>query len=437
MSAVQTFVSPYASAELRGFFRARRILLLGIVLFGMALRFCWLNPGLARSPDERTFNRQANILLALGTRGLTILGQQLASDPARFAQQPSPARVGYLAVLAGFMRLTDNRSIIAGALLSLLCSLIALLLFAFIADRTLAPTAAIPATLLYAASPFDLATARRAWQDEFIVLFALVVLALALGVARSHGTRRIVLLVAFALAGGLAITTKENFGFYYLLCATGLTLHLFFAGKRRNALETGFSAMAGVAAGVAVQAWIFGGLVQFLAMESAFTHYSALSPYDLQYDTGTAWMFAAALLCACPLVMLAVVAGTAQAVRSAMTARVTPQRGFRLGLALLVVLTLLLQIVMQRYNFRFCAPIYGALCLLAGVGLEAVRPMLQRGLAPLGKPAAWAILGFTLGVGALHDLNFAHDRTLRPGMQDLALRPVLGSSPAPLPAKLP
>jgi hypothetical protein len=91
-----------------------------------------------------------------------------------------------------------------------------------------------------------------------------------------------------------------------------------------------------------------------------------------------------------------------------------------------------LQIGTHRYNFRYAAPVYGPICFLAGLGIQAILPTLHKLLAPLGRSLAWAILGFAIAIAALRDLDAAEHYFLVPELQDLALRPVLRLPPAPL-----
>jgi hypothetical protein len=98
---------------------------------------------------------------------------------------------------------------------------------------------------------------------------------------------------------------------------------------------------------------------------------------------------------------------------------------------------ILIQLVMNRYSFRYTAPVYGPFCLLAGIGFAAVMPTLYSVLAPLGRMTAYGILSFALVVAALRDLNFARERLLAPEIQDLVIRPILGLPPAPVPLNYP
>jgi hypothetical protein len=94
------------------------LLLIALVLFGGALRIYFFSADLSRSPDERTYAYQANVILTQGTAGLRLLGEDLVRNPALRSQAPSPARLGYLALLVSFMRLTGDTSTLAGTQLS-------------------------------------------------------------------------------------------------------------------------------------------------------------------------------------------------------------------------------------------------------------------------------------------------------------------------------
>jgi len=414
------------------FLRPSFLLLVAIVLLGTSIRLYFFNPGIARSPDERTYTLQANVLLSQGYAGLTALGQDLLRDPVHVALAPSPSRVGYLTLLAAWMRLAGDTTPLAGAQFSLLCSLAALVLIAFIAVRALSPSAAVVATLLYAVFPFELTTYRRAWQDSFIALIALVVVAVALFIARTRPLRSGVGFVCFLILGVLSITTKENLGIYYMLCAAGLALHFILKRDRRSAILTACCATAAGIISLAIFASIFGGISGYIALEHAFIHYTHLGIYDLQFNNGPAWMYPAGFLRACPIQVLAALGGIAVAFFRVLRSRSVSRAGFGIGISLLSLCMIAMQFATTSYNFRYAAPIYGLMCLLGGMGIEAILPRLIHQLSPLGRPAALAILAFALAVAALRDFNYARDKFLLPGHQDLALRVVLGVAPLPV-----
>ncbi len=233
--------------------RALVVLLVGVVFIGMALRIHDFDPGIARSPDEGTYTRQADVLVAQGMTGIQELTRELAANPVMVSRDPPPTRVGFLSVLAAFMRLTGNTSAVAGALLSLLCSFATLSLLAFTSYRMLSAPAAVAATVFYAVFPFDLTICRRAWQDSFIALCSLAIFSLAAYVSHAERTRRLTALAALAILGILLITTKTNAEIFFLLCMGGLTVHFLFKRDRRAVIYTVSTAIAALLVNVAVE----------------------------------------------------------------------------------------------------------------------------------------------------------------------------------------
>jgi len=406
-------------------------LLCAILVFAVAVRWHYFDPGLARTPDERTYARQAGIVLTQGAAGFHSLGQELANDPD-VALVPSPLRAGYIVLLTVFMRCTGDTSIVAGGRLSFLCDLGFLLLVALAGYRLLSPVVAVVATLFLSVFAFDLTVYRRSWQESYISLLAIATIWLAASIARTH-SYRLLKLAGFALLGLAALSTKENSGITFLLCAAGLTFYFIQQRDSSGAVWTAYSAGFAWLAYLVVMSALFGGLSGFLHLEDLTLH-TAVNPYIQQYDSGPVWMFPAALFRTSPFLFLAVVAGCIVAVRQTWRAGTLAKAGLPQGLGVLVAVILFLEIFTQHYAFRFAAPVYGPICWLAGIGVEALLPVLHEWLAPLGRVTAWTVLGFTLAVAALRDFDFARRNFLLPEIEDLALRPVLGVPPLPLPA---
>jgi hypothetical protein len=401
-----------------------------IVCAGILLRLSFFEPEIARSPDERTYTRQANVLLEQGVSGLRMLGEELVRNPMEVGMAPSPVRIGYLGILAGYMGVTGNRTVFAGAQLSLLASIATLILVAFAAFRTLSTTAAAIAVLFDAVLPFELMIGRRAWQEAVISLLATTLLVLAIELPRLRGLPRVGAYLAFVIAGILSLTTKENIGIAFLLCAGGLLG----AAIQRKDRATTVGAMVSLGAAMmvtaAVLASVFGGLGRYVALQRIAENVSAMNVYDQTYSLGPAWMLPAAIVRVCPLVAIGALAGMAIAIYRALRTRSLSTTGLPLALAGYCIVLLLIQILSQRMNLRYTAPIYSSLCILAGVGCGLLAVQLHRIMRPLGGSLAWTILSVVLGVAALRDVNFGRDYLLNTGMQDLALRPVLGEPPA-------
>jgi hypothetical protein len=411
-------------------------LLLAVLVFAAGLRIVYFDPSISRTPDERTYTRQADLVLEHGVAGYRFLGNELAQNLPAVSRYPSPLRVGYITLLTLWMDLTGDASVLAGAHLSLLCSLTTLAVLAFFAYRYLSPVVAVVATLFYAVLPFDLTIFRRTWEESFMSLLTVCMLVLAACIARESAGRQSMALAGFTCVGFLAMTTKENSGIVFLLCAAGLTLHFLLQHNRRRAILTAASATAAVLTYVVVLSVLFGGVAHAFTLVRSYAHYSGINPYSVQYDSGPVWLFPEGLLLASPFVFLGGLVGFAAALYRALR-RPLAQMDLSLGLGLITASTILIQLVMNRYSFRYTAPVYAPICLLAGIGFDAVLPVLYRLLAPLGRAAAYCVLGFAVAVAALRDLNFARERLILPATQDLVIRPFLGLPPAPVPKDYP
>jgi superkiller protein 3 len=406
--------------------------LLLMVIGGTALRLYYFEPGIARTPDERTYTRDAQIVAALGVKGFQLLGQELAQNAPVVSLLPSPLRVGYITMLSWFMHLTHDFSLVAGARLSLLFSMLSLVLIAVYAYRFLSITAAIIATLFAAVFPFDLTIFRRTWEESFIALLTIACLLAAGYLVEAQRWSRYAWLAGIALLGFLCFTTKETSAIVFLLIAAGLLIHFLAAGDRMGALFTGCSAAGALAAYLCVLAWLFGGFSRSLGLVFAYAHYSGINSYSVQWDSGPLWMFPAGLLRTSPFLFVLALAGIGASVYGAVRGRSLKDVGARIGLALLVIVFLAIQLGAQRYSFRYTAPIFGPICLLAGIGTEKILPRLRELLSPVGRRTAWSILGFIIAIAAVHDLNFAYQRVFVPEIQDLAMRAILGVPPVPV-----
>lgn len=408
--------------------RAWLVLVVALLVAGSLLRIHFFAPTMQRSPDEFTFTRQANLLLSLGSPAVRLLGSELLARPEVMALQPSPARVGYLGVLAAFMRITHDRTVLAGARLSLLCSIGTIIALAGFAYRRFSPQIAALATLFYAVLPFDLVVSRRAWQDSFIAWMALLVLITAVALVRSTSRWTALQLAAFTLLGVACITTKANLAGIYFLCAAGVAFHLFRQHRNRAAALVCAAGGTACALSALLVSELFGSLHQCLLIVRAVNRYAFSGIYDAQYNSGSLWMFAAGFLRACPLVICAAIAGTLLVLL-----RLLRTRGTRLGLSAAIAALAwsipIAQAATRHYDYRYTAPAYSFLCLLAAIGIAEIIPSFQRALPSLSPSIVPAALAACMAIAALRDVDFATSQFLDTAMQDLSLRMVLGLPP--------
>jgi hypothetical protein len=401
------------------------------VLLGVGIRIAVFVPGLQRTPDERTYTHQANIVLALGREGYRYLGDELAANPDFLGGTPSPLRAGYITMLAAFMRLTHDTTELAGARLAQLCSIATLVLLAVVACRLLSPVAAVMATVLYAVSPFELTCSRRCWQECFVALLALSVLTVSVLILRTSGRGRVLFFALFSLLGLLAFGTKETSAIGFLLCDAGVAAMLYLRREQRAAWQCVAVACAVTLSSVFVLALLYGGPARVWQMEQIFLRYNSSHAYTQQWDTGPVWMFPAALFLTSPFVFLGSCMAFGVLLQQAL--RRTLVAGVPLGITLYTLAILGTLVATRHYNLRYTAPAFASSCLMAGFGTGEAFRWLQEVLNPLGTTAARMVLVFALAVAAMRDLQYANEHFLRTRMRDLSLREVLGVAPLPAP----
>ncbi len=174
-----------------------------LLLAGIALRFAWLEVP-RRTPDERLYAALGSRIAAEGPAAYAAIVREFVAGPDAHPY-PWPQRAGYLyaAALAQSVAGRPTPGPIAG--LSTLASVLLLALAAAFGVRVLGLRAGTLALVFVAASPLDLAMARRAWQDELVALVALGLAALWTFAPERPLARRALFLLA-----AVALTLKES-----------------------------------------------------------------------------------------------------------------------------------------------------------------------------------------------------------------------------------
>src|SRR5579862_4478260 len=93
------------------------VVIIVLLSLGIWLRATNMDNVVARSPDERIYTRQANIVLKSGNGGIRTLAAEYVRD-AEARLYPPPTRVGYIWLVAATMRLSGRMDENAGAYLS-------------------------------------------------------------------------------------------------------------------------------------------------------------------------------------------------------------------------------------------------------------------------------------------------------------------------------
>src|SRR5919197_2281773 len=149
-----------------------------LLAVGVGLRLANLGNVSSRTPDERVYTYQANVLLHPGTAGLRALVTEYQRDPV-VRQYPTPTRAGYLWLLTTVMRITGSTDVSVGAGISCVASIGSLLVLFLIGVRFFPPWAMLFAGLFFAISPAELWLARRSLQDALLEFLGLALILVA------------------------------------------------------------------------------------------------------------------------------------------------------------------------------------------------------------------------------------------------------------------
>ena len=144
---------------------AIKILLIGVILLGAALRIANLGNVIARSPDERAYALHAFGLEKNGF-GSAIGPLCTRPDPERRADfYPPPTRLAFTLPVAAIMRLTGIYDERPGAYLSCAASILSLAAAIWIGLRFFGSWIAVFGGFFLAVFPPELVIARRCWSD--------------------------------------------------------------------------------------------------------------------------------------------------------------------------------------------------------------------------------------------------------------------------------
>jgi len=404
---------------------AEYVLLALLLAVGIWLRVTGFDALLPRSPDERNLAAEAREVVAMGPAAIQNIVAEIHADPILWGE-PSPLRAGYLFLLAGLMQASGDGTELVGAWLSVASSVGCLLLVAWMGWKFLSKEAALVAVMFAAVSPLELVLARRAWQDAFVELLALELLAIAMQAVVDRG-RRVWWLGALAVAGAYGVTVKEINALVFGFCVVVVGAVLV---KEKD--WRGLAWLAGscaVATGLACWwlAHLFGGMQTALAFETEWLQRSTAGSYSAEYETGPGWMYFAALLRLAPVVVVAAWVGIGVLAWGFAKRQKDEVKAPLMAAALVcfcAVFFTLPVLAERRMNFRYASVAFGALDLLTGVGVAwAIKP-LRRALAPLGTVAATVVLLFAIGVAGYRDWVFFATRMQARDVEDLSIRMV-------------
>jgi 4-amino-4-deoxy-L-arabinose transferase-like glycosyltransferase len=401
------------------------------IVCGIALRLAHHDDVTTRSPDERIYTYRAQRIVAEGMGVMRPLFKDYVGNSANWIQSPV-TRIGNVWALAAVMKITGARDFSAGTSVSLVCSILSLLLVAWIGVRFFNPWAAAGAVAFQAFSVGALGIARRAWQDSFFGFLSLLILYLTFEITRSP--RRFFLYPLFLLVGTYAMLTKETSVISYGVC--GLWLFGLLVWKERGWKGACLLALGGLAS-VAIAAGVWTILAGSASVAlSVFRDVKVTSDWGRLNSGGPWWQLAYLLWIVGPLTASMALAGIVATMCSAgARARFGIEKEIgdvgdaRLAALIVVSFVLFASLVGDLQYLRILSPADSAYCLLAGLGLWSLLGMARHFLAENDFKALVLLAVLAVGIEAVRDYRIYTSVVVRSGMEDLTaiwIRGILG-----------
>jgi len=324
--------------------------------------------------------------------------------------------------VALLMRLSGDRTVRVGALLSTVASLVALLLCVGLAVRMFGVWPGLVALLFLAASPLDLAMARRAWVDP--LLGALTVGMICASARLLGRPERLVALVVFLVLGAWGLLVKESGAIALSAGCVGLAFH---AWQTRRSLALAARPLLGgltaLALAAALLVWLSGGIQPLVQVYRPMPG-SPVSEYLARYDSGGPGYYVVGLLLLQPVPFVLGVLGALMVILRVRLGAAFPagEEAQRLVTALAWFLALFLVTLMTQHpkNMRLLAPVLVPLYLLAATLVCALLSELRRRLRPSLGWGVTAAAGGALGLAAFLDVDRFVHYFIVSGVPDLA-----------------
>jgi 4-amino-4-deoxy-L-arabinose transferase-like glycosyltransferase len=392
-------------------------LLLAVVLvLAAALRVAWFDAG-ARSPDEELYTRFARGLAREGPAWQV----RLVHDFNRGADVDYPwqQRIGFTGLVALAQRATGDTMVTAGEKLSVAASLGAIATTAALAWEFTGPWSAVAATAFMAVSPLDLGLARRAWQDDVVMLVAVLMLAAWMRVAAGGSRKWWLLFFALATYG---MTVKESLAIPAAFGTVGLAgLEWRRTRRWRDVLVALALGAAAAALSLAVIVAVSGGWSELRTTLALAREANAPDEYMRHYQTGGVFDYYVRGLLKLQAVPWLLAAGfTCWLAVKPKPAAPGPRARRALTTAAIQLVTFCgVACSYSSKNIRFLSPVYPAVALLAAAALPALQAAAARHGRRAGVAAAVA-LAVLVTVSCALDVRRFHHYFIEDEIQDLA-----------------
>jgi len=398
--------------------------LVALVCAGAALRWSHTLAIGYRTPDERTYVAQARTLREEGVDGMRERVQRYLNDSVE-RLYPPPTRIGHIALVAASMRASGWTDARAGSLFSTLASVASLAVVAVECAQLFSPTVAVASVAAFALFPPELTVALRAWGDAPMGLIGVLLLVLALPLAR--GQWHPVRLAAFALVGALGVVLKESAPLMFGLCTLAVLVPLMRVRDWRRAALLLAVTGAAVIAGIAVLAWGAGGLGTFASVMIGWQRANAANTYALTMQTGPGYLLFYGFWVVAPvLTLLAGVGVVALALARSSAARIAllgseSAWSAAVGMSAVTAGFLAAPMLLAHWlNLRYVSVVFAPLAVLAGIGVAALVDWLAPRVGmpvPLRRIALAVLL---LAALAIDYRRFHSDFVTGPQLADLS-----------------
>jgi hypothetical protein len=396
-------------------------LLFLIFIIGVVARFEHLDDVTARTPDERVYVTNASRIAEKGFSELPAMVREYNRDPI-LQKYPPPMRIGYLALLAETMRLTSIHDVRAGVWLSCGLSIISLGLIGWIGFRFLPRWAAIYAMLSMALSLPELTLARRCWQDSLVVTLGLVLVWSTCEIIRNY--RRWIPYAVLVATGSFMVLVKEAGVFVYGACILFVLVTL----VRKSAWRWVFLLLSVGLAGTAISVLCFtsaaGGWSVLLSSWRHTTATHQLNTYAHEYQDGPLFRFLQGFWIVTRINILLCVFGAALAVFRPLSLGSLNLSLFRLFSWLMGLQVAILLLVGGAQNFRYAAPVYGAMYLLGGLGAWGLVKLASQHVSGVGYQLLRGVILTAVIVSVLIGYQDFERNFVDRGIPDLAVKMV-------------
>lgn len=374
-------------------------LLLLILIIGIRMRVSYFET-VRRSPDERVYTNQANKIFNKGIKGTKILISEYHLDKALWFYPP-PTRIGHNYLLAMVMKISGNRTEMAGVYLSAIASILTLLLLIMAGIRIFNPWVAIIALFGLAVSPMDLIIARRCWQEALLGFVGMLYFYLCAELMNKP--KRIFLFLPIIITGCYSMLIKESGIVVFGLGMLCVFLSMVF--KEKSLLGAIASAISGVLALILtffILVKVSGGISSWLSVMKNVKTAMPLNTYAIEFQTGPWYSFLQGLWMVTPLFTIAAIGGVIYAFLNGIKKN-TVIFSFGMILVLFIAATTLTP---YCKNLRYISPIFCLFYLMGGYAIWGAVKFLHEKAKILSLPVVVSLLSLALVAGAFFEYRF-------------------------------